>query len=232
MTSICVVAILDPRLKAATYLTNICGMGMSETQLIFPNLPAIICWVIIHLTVMSQYLTFVRCNHTSQHCLPIFGVLMVLCFRPFLLKIQNSFSFDAFFSFHSNFAPVRIFFVGVQNTLTCSEWDMDHVSLEVFSGFQNIALYLQCIEPNLIYQIKPVSHLRPGFSSKMEEREGRLWIPPPPIIYLFTCGVNYRHWQCVVLNVIFCEWNLIVLPFLKKNKLSSTFIWNFVFLVM
>lgn len=86
MTSICPVAILDPRLKAATYLTNICGMAMSETQLIFPNLLAIICWVIIHLTVMSQYLTIVICSHTSQHCLPTFSVFMVLCFRPFLLK--------------------------------------------------------------------------------------------------------------------------------------------------
>ena len=40
---------------------------------------------------------------------------------------------------------------------------MDHVSLEVFSGFQNIAFDLQCIEPYLIYHIKPVSQLRPGF---------------------------------------------------------------------
>lgn len=55
---------------------------------------------------------------------------------------------------------------------------MDHVSLEVFSGFQNIALDLQCIEPNLIYQIKAVSHLRPGSSSKMEERKGRLRVFP------------------------------------------------------
>ena len=63
---------------------------------------------------------------------------------------------------------------------------MDHVSLEVFSGFQNIALDLQCIEPNLIYHIKPFSHLRPGFSSRMEEREGQLRVPPPPPpIYLF-----------------------------------------------
>ena len=76
---------------------------------------------------------------------------------------------------------------------------MDHVSLEVFSGFQNIALDLQCTEPNLIYQIKPVSHLRRCFSSKMEEREGRLRVPPH-LIYLFTSGVSYRHWQCVVLN--------------------------------
>lgn len=85
---------------------------------------------------------------------------MVLCF---LSSQENSFSLDAFFSFHSNFAPVGLFFVGVQNTLTCSEWDMDHVSLEVFSGFQNIAFDLQCIEPYLIYHIKPVSQLRPGF---------------------------------------------------------------------
>ena len=180
MTSICLVAILDPRLKAVTYLTNICGMGMSKTQLIFPNLLAIICWVIIHLTVLSQYLTFVIFSHTSQHCLPTFGVFMVLCFLPFLLKIQNSFSLDVFFSFHSNFAPVGLFFVGVQNTLTCSESDMDHVSLEVFSGFQNIALDLQCIEPNLNYQIKPVSHLRPGFSSKMELRKRGAAKSPPP----------------------------------------------------
>ena len=71
--------------------------------------------------------------------------------------------------------------------MTCSEWDMDHVSLEVFSGFQNIALDLQCIEPNLIYHIKPFSHLRPGFSSRIEEREGQLRVhhPPPPPIYLF-----------------------------------------------
>ena len=64
---------------------------------------------------------------------------------------------------------------------------MDHVSLEVFSGFQNIALDLQCIEPNLIYHIKPFSHLRPGFSSRIEEREGQLRVhhPPPPPIYLF-----------------------------------------------
>ena len=55
---------------------------------------------------------------------------------------------------------------------------MDHVSLEVFSGFQNIALDLQCIEPNLIYQIKAVSHLRPGSLFKMEEREGRLRVFP------------------------------------------------------
>ena len=75
---------------------------------------------------------------------------------------------------------------------------MDHVSLEVFSGFQNIALDLQCTEPNLIYQIKPVSHLRRCSSSKMEEREGRLRVFP--LIYLFTTGVNYRHWPCVVLN--------------------------------
>ena len=47
--------------------------------------------------------------------------------------------------------------------MTCSEWDMDHVSLEVFSGFQNIAFDLQCIEPYLIYHIRPVSQLRPGF---------------------------------------------------------------------
>lgn len=86
LTSICLVAILDPRLKAATYLTNIYGMAMSETQLIFPNLLAIICWVIIYLTVMSQYLIVVRCSDTSQHCLPTFSVFMVLCFRPFLLK--------------------------------------------------------------------------------------------------------------------------------------------------
>ena len=85
---------------------------------------------------------------------------MVLCF---LSSQENSFSLDAFFSFHSNFAPVGLFFVGVQNTLTCSEWDMDHVSLEVFSGFQNIAFDLQCIEPYLIYHIKPVLQLRPGF---------------------------------------------------------------------
>ena len=60
---------------------------------------------------------------------------------------------------------------------------MDHVSLEVFSGFQNIALDLQCIEPYLIYHIKPVSQLRPGFSSKMEEREGRLRGFPPNLSF-------------------------------------------------
>ena len=86
MTSICLVAILDPRRKAVTYLTNICGMAMSESQLIFPNLLAIICWVIIYFTIMSQYLIFVRCSRTSQRCLPTFSVFMVFCFRPFLLK--------------------------------------------------------------------------------------------------------------------------------------------------
>ena len=76
---------------------------------------------------------------------------------------------------------------------------MDHVSLEVFSGFQNIALDLQYIESYLIYHIKPVSQLRPGFSSNMElKKEGQLRVPP--LIYLFTSGVSYRHWQCVVLN--------------------------------
>ena len=60
--------------------------------------------------------------------------------RASLSSQENSFSLDAFFSFHSNFAPVGLFFVGVQNTLICSEWDMDHVSLEVFNGFQIIAL--------------------------------------------------------------------------------------------
>ena len=98
---------------------------------------------------------------------------------------ENSFSLDAFFSFHSNFAPVGLFFVGVQNTLTCSESDMDHVSLEVFSGFQNIALDRQYIEPYLIYHIKPVSHLRPGFSSKMELRKrGAAKSFPPSFIFL------------------------------------------------
>ena len=77
---------------------------------------------------------------------------------------------------------------------------MDHVSLEVFSGFQNIALDLQCIEPNLIYHIKPFSHLRPGFSSRMEEREGQLRVHPPPPHLSFSSRVNYRHWQCVVLS--------------------------------
>ena len=63
---------------------------------------------------------------------------------------------------------------------------MDHVSfIEVFSGFQNIALDLQCIEPYLIYHIKPVSHLRPGFSSKMELRKrGAAKSPPPWFIFL------------------------------------------------
>ena len=98
---------------------------------------------------------------------------------------ENNFFFDAFFSFHTNFAPVGLFFVGVQNTLTCSEWDMDHVSLEVFSGFQNIALDLQYIEPNLICHIKPVSQLRPGFSSKMELRKrGTAKCFPPSFIFL------------------------------------------------
>lgn len=99
---------------------------------------------------------------------------------------ENSFSLDAFFSLHSNFAPVGLFFVGVQNTLTCSEWDMDHVSfIEVFSGFQNIALDLQCTEPNLIYHIKPVSQLRPGSSSKMELRKrGTAKSFPPSFIFL------------------------------------------------
>ena len=67
LTSICLVAILDPRLKAATYLTNIYGMAMSETQLMFPNLLAIICWVIIYLTVMSQLLLDVAI-HPSIVC--------------------------------------------------------------------------------------------------------------------------------------------------------------------
>ena len=99
---------------------------------------------------------------------------------------ENSFSFDAFFSFHTNFAPVGLFFVGVQNTLTCSEWDTDHVSLEVFSGFKNIALDRQYIEPYLIYHIKPVSQLRPGFSSNMElrKRGAAKSSPPPPFIFL------------------------------------------------
>lgn len=62
---------------------------------------------------------------------------------------------------------------------------MDHVSLEVFSGFQNIALDLQCIEPNLIYHIKPVSQLRPGSSSKMELRKrGTAKSFPPSFIFL------------------------------------------------
>ena len=100
---------------------------------------------------------------------------------------ENSFSLDVFFSFHSNFAPVGLFFVGVQNTLTCSEWDMDHVSfIEVFSGFQNIALDLQCLEPNLIYHIKPVSQLRPGSSSKMELRKrGTAKSFPPNLSFYF-----------------------------------------------
>ena len=77
-------------------------------------------------------------------------------------------------------------FVGVQSTLTCSEWDMDHVSLEVFSGFQNIALDLQCIEPYLIYYIKPVSQLRPGSSSKMELRKrGTAKSFPPNLSFYF-----------------------------------------------
>ena len=101
---------------------------------------------------------------------------------------ENSFSLDVFFSFHSNFAPVGLFFVGVQNTLTCSEWDMDHVSLEVSSGFQNIALDLQCIEPNLICHIKPVSQLRPGSSSKMElrKRGTAKSFPPNLSFYLWS----------------------------------------------
>ena len=62
---------------------------------------------------------------------------------------------------------------------------MDHVSLEVFSGFPNIALDLQCIEACLIYHIKPVSHLRPGFSSKMELRKrGAVKSFPPSFIFL------------------------------------------------
>ena len=98
---------------------------------------------------------------------------------------ENSFSLDAFFSFHSNFAPFGLLFVGVQNTLTCSESDMDHVSLEVFSGFQNIALDRQYIEPYLIYHIKSVSHLRRGFSSKMELRKrGAAKSFPPSFIFL------------------------------------------------
>ena len=72
--------------------------------------------------------------------------------------------------------------------MTCSEWDMDHVSLEVFSGFQNIALDLQCTEPNLIYQIKPVSQLRPGSSSKMElrKRGTAKSFPPHLSFYLWS----------------------------------------------
>ena len=61
---------------------------------------------------------------------------------------------------------------------------MDHVSLEVFRGFQNIALDLQCIDSYLIYHIKPVSHLRPGFSSKMELRKrGAAESFPPSFIF-------------------------------------------------